>query len=427
MKTTKENPNQQWFVGIQQATQATQETYTYHKKEHVHFDECEFMKKNKLKNLITIDCGKDGSHYFDHTEFETSKKISHNDLLNLPFKYKNTLFVSEVAHFDRPRTMKSFAQPFTKEELIQFKDACVKNNNHLRLFPERQTPKASFFAKNEKSDVLDPISISKYLIQSPHLINSLKKPSETYEPSLLRMEGWEFKNNMNMFLNYSRRNNYGQSSKNELKNDPIRSFIIIHRNEILSNIDENAITAFQLNSNLSSVNWAGVFSVLSPLFEFSIDEKFNVTYKYRLRKYTDKPAGWKFVSKYAFEFAPNHRRGGIARSNLKLHNFTTFMKANVNGNMKEIAEHHGLFFTEKGRKLCDKKHGQTDEKETHFLKHMQKLHKNACKQLYIATKNIISKTLDNDPNANYNLNNCNILPSNAQQHFVMKFENPDAT
>jgi hypothetical protein len=420
MKTTKENPNQQWFVDIQQATQATQETYTYHQTEHVHYSECEFMKKNKLKNLITIDCGSDGNHYFDHVHFKDSKKISYDDLLKLPYKYKNTLFVSEVAHFDRPRTMKSFAQPFTKEELIQFKDACLKNNNQLRLFPERQTPKACAFSGKDKSDENDPISIFMYLNEYPHLINSLQKPSETYEPSILRLEGWEFKKNINQFLNYSRRNNYGKSSKNEIKNDPVRNFIIIHRNEIFSNVDENAITSFNLNSkNINNINWAGIFSVLSPLFEFSINEDFDVSYKYKLRKFTNKPAGWKFVSKYVFEFSPNHRRGGIARSNLKFHNFPTFMKGN--------AEQYGFNFPTRGKKLSGKDKFEFNEKEIHFFKHMQKLHKNACKQVYIATKNIISKTLDNDQNAIDNLNNCNILPSNAQQHFVMKFENPDAT
>tara|TARA_S200002703_G_scaffold136682_1_gene126138 strand:+ start:75 stop:1322 length:1248 start_codon:yes stop_codon:yes gene_type:complete len=374
------------------------------KKEHVHYSECEFMKKNKLKNLITIDCGSDGNHYFDHTQFKESKKISHGDLLKLPYKYKNTVLVSEIAHFDRPRTMQSFAQPFTKEELIQFKDACVKNNNHLRLFPERQTPKACAFAENEKSDELDPISIFKYLNKYPHLINSLKKPSETYEPSLLQMEGWKFKNNMNQFLNYARRNNYGKSSKN----DPIRNFILIHLNEILSNVDENAITSFNLNSKIEDkINWTGVFSVVSPMFEFSMNEDFNVSYKYKLREFTNNPAGWRFVSKHVFEFTPNHGRGGTARSNLKFHNFRTFMRLN--------AEKYGLHFPSKGRKLSGKDKFDFDEKENHFFKHMQKLHKNACKQLYIATKNIISKILDDDQNANDNLNNSNMLPFNAQQ------------
>ena len=413
MKTTKENPNQQqqWFTEIQESTQ---KTYTYHKKEHSLYSECEFMKKHKLKNLITIDCGSDGNHYFDHTQFKDSKKISYDELLKLPYKYKNTLFVSEVAHFDRPRTMKSFAQPFTKQELIGFKDACLKNNNQLRLFPERQTPKACAFSGKDKSDENDPISIFMYLNEYPHLINSLQKPSETYEPSLLRLEGWEFKNNINQFLNYSRRNNYGKSSKNELKNDPVRNFITIHRNEILSNVDDNTISSFKLNSkSINEINWAGIFSVLSPLFEFSINEDFNVSYKYKLRKFTNKPAGWNFVSKYVFEFSPNHRRGGIARSNLKFHNFPSFMKAN--------AEQYGFHFPARGKKLSGKDKFDFDEKENHFFKHMQKLHKNACKQVYIATKNIISKTLDNDPNAIDNLNNSNILPSNAQQHFVMKF------
>lgn len=418
MKTTKENPNQQWFTEIQQSTH---KIYTYNEKEHFHYSECEFMKKNKLNSLITIDCGSAGSHYFDHTNFENSKKISHNDLLNLPCKYKNTLFVSEIAHFDRPRTMKSFAQPFTKEELNLFKDNCKKNNNLLRLFPEIQTPKACAFAKNEKSDELDPISIFKYLNEYPHLISSLKKPSENYEPSLLRMEGWEFKKNMNQFLNYARRNNYGKSSECELTKDPIRNFLLIHRNELLSNLDENAIGAFKLNSkSINDINWAGIFSAISPLFEFSINEEFNVSYKYKVRKFTNNPAGWKFVSKYVFEFSPCHRNGGIARSNLKFHNFPTFMKANVE-------QYDGLFFTNRGKKLCDKKKENFNDKEIHFFKTMQKLHKNACKQLYIATKNIISKTLDNDQNANDTLNNCNILNSNAQQHFVMKFENSDAT
>ena len=82
-------------------------------------------EKYKLTNIVTIDCGKNIAYYYNPmVNDKESVKITHQELLELPGKFKNTLFVSESAHLDRPRTMKSFAQPFKVEELRRFKQLC---------------------------------------------------------------------------------------------------------------------------------------------------------------------------------------------------------------------------------------------------------------------------------------------------------------
>ena len=69
------------------------------------------------KQLITVDCGKNnGTIYYGSGKTEI---ITHKDILNLPETLEpGSLLVGEYAHFGVPRTKKSRAQPFTKEQLL---------------------------------------------------------------------------------------------------------------------------------------------------------------------------------------------------------------------------------------------------------------------------------------------------------------------
>ena len=70
------------------------------------------VKKYNIKQIVTIDLGKNMAFYYDPNKSDKTFKITHQELLDLPNKYENTLFVSEGAHMDRPRTMKSHACDF---------------------------------------------------------------------------------------------------------------------------------------------------------------------------------------------------------------------------------------------------------------------------------------------------------------------------
>jgi len=352
------------------------------------------MERYNLSNIVTIDCGKNIAYYYNPAEnMKESIKVSHADLLELPSKVKNTLIVSESAHLDRPRTMKSFAQPFKVEELNKFKRLCEENGNVLRLFPEMLSFDVISDGGMEKSDENDPISLYKYLSKNMDLIDVLKKPSDNYEASELRKEGWRVKSNMNTLLNYARRNDYGKGDST----DTIRLWLEQNIKDIVSGLDENTKLVFGFDSvykkdnvkkgiragdiNLNDCNMTAVYSIAAGLFEFSITKDLNVEYIPRLRENTKELPGWKFMEKYVYGFSPYHLNGGLARSNLKFHNFNTYLgkRAIENGYMVEK------------KKLSGKPKFQFDNKERQFFRQVQNDHKKACKQLFLSFKRVLEK------------------------------------
>lgn len=356
--------------------------------------------KYKLTNIVTIDCGKNIAYYYNPMENKKeSVKVTHQELLELPKLFKNTLFVSESAHLDRPRTMKSFAQPFKVEELKRFKQMCKDNGNILRLFPEMLSYDVISDGGMEKSDENDPISLYQYLEKNMDIIDVLKKPSEDYEASELRKEGWEIKSNMNMLLNYARRNDYGKDDDS----DSIRNWLKDNIDDIVRGLDDNTKVVFGLDNvykmhnvrkgirkgdvNLNAANMTAIYSIAAGLFEFDITRDLDVQYVPRLRDQTDKLPGWKFLEKYVYGFSPFHLNGGLARSNLKFHNFNTYLgKRAVESGYSMIK-----------KKLNGKPKHQFDNMERQFFRQVQNEHKKACKQLYLSFKRVMENPVVKKP------------------------------
>ena len=356
--------------------------------------------KYKLTNIVTIDCGKNIAYYYNPMENKKeSVKVTHQELLELPKLFKNTLFVSESAHLDRPRTMKSFAQPFKVEELKRFKQMCKDNGNILRLFPEMLSYDVISDGGMEKSDENDPISLYQYLEKNMDIIDVLKKPSEDYEASELRKEGWEIKSNMNMLLNYARRNDYGKDDVN----DNIRNWLKDNIDDIVRGLDDNTKVVFGLDNvykmhnvrkgirkgdvNLNAANMTAIYSIAAGLFEFNISKDLTVEYVPRMREQTDKLPGWKFLEKYVYGFSPFHLNGGLARSNLKFHNFNTYLGKRAVDNGYSMIK----------KKLNGKPKHKFDNMERQFFRQVQKEHKNACKQLFLNFKRVMQNPVVHKP------------------------------
>lgn len=354
-------------------------------------------EKYKLNNIVTIDCGKNIAYYYNPLENPNqSIKITHEELLELPTKFKNTLIVCESAHLDRPRTMKSFAQPFKVEELNKFKRLCAENDNVLRLFPEMLSFDVISEGGMEKSDENDPISLHKYLTKNFKIIDVLKKPSDDYEPSEVRKEGWKVKDNMNTLLNYARRNDYGKDDPN----DTIRRWLEDNINDIVRGLDDQTKVVFGLDNvyktrnvkknvrkgdiNLNAANMMAIYSIAASLFEFKITKDLNVEYTPRLREKTNQLPGWKFVEKYVYGFSPFHLNGGLARSNLKFHNFNTYLgkRSSENGYVMDK------------KKLNGKPKFQFEDPERDFFKNVQGDHKKACKKLFLSMKRVMEGKKD---------------------------------
>jgi len=352
------------------------------------------MESNNLDNIVTIDCGKNIAYYYNPKEDKNkSVKISHDELLKLPTKFSNVLFVVESAHLDRPRTMKSFAQPFRVEQLNMFKRLCVENNNMLRLFPEMMSYEVIKSGGMDKSDESDPIALYRYLTNDVNLIDVLKKPSEDYEASELRKEGWRVKDNMNKLLNYARRNDYGKDDDTDI----IRKWIEYNIKDIVGVLDDHTKIVFGFDNvyaksnfkkgiragdiNLNEVNMTAVYSIAAGLFEFNLNKDLLVEYKPRLRENTNELPGWKFMEKYVYGFSPYHLNGGLARSNLKFHNFNTYLGKRVKENGYTIIS----------KKLNGKPKYEFDKKERQFFRKVQSDHKKACKQLFLSFKRVLEK------------------------------------
>ena len=351
------------------------------------------VKARNIEKIVTIDLGGNMAYYYDPTLNDQSIKISHKQLLELPNNYNNTLFISEIAHLDRPRSVNSLAQPFLESELNKFKQNCENNNNLLRLFPEMQ----SFHIRQddeEKTDELDPIYLYRYITENPSIIDVLKKPSKTYEPTLVRKEGWAIKQNLNKGLNYARGIDYG-------KHDfwQPRVWLKKHINEICEKLDDTTKQVFTISYygrgnvkqnikkgdvNLNEIN-KGIWSVLLTLVEFSADDDINVQHLTRKRDLTGELPGWNFIARYVIGFSPCHMRGGIARSNLKFHNFKTFLR--------KKAKENGMTMN---KKLSNKQKKDFNKQEITLFKKTQKEHKKAVKQMFLAIKKVMQNNLINE-------------------------------
>ena len=362
------------------------------------------IEKYKLTNIVTIDCGKNMAYYYDPmVNDKESVKITHLELLELPKKFKNTLFVAESAHLDRPRTMKSFAQPFKVEELRRFKQLCEENDNLLRLFPEMLSFDVISDGGMEKSDENDPISLHQYLSKNVDIIDVLKKPSDDYEASHVRKEGWRIKDNMNTLLNYARRNDYGKDDPN----DSIRCWLEDNIDDIVRGLDHQTKVVFGLDNvyktrnvrkhirkgdvNLNAANMTGIYSIAASLFEFTITEDLKVEYVPRLREETKELPGWKFLEKYVYGFSPYHLNGGLARSNLKFHNFNTYLNKRAFDNGYSMVK----------KKLNGKPKFQFDDMERQVFRQVQNDHKKACKRLFLSFKRVMQNKGNNSSSNNF--------------------------
>jgi len=359
------------------------------------------MQQHNLKHIVTIDFGNNEIYYYDVTKnADASIPITSDEFLLLPSKYSNTLFVGESAHLDRPRTMKSFAQPFKAEELNLFKKMCSDHGNMLRLFPEMLSKEVVGVSGLEKSDSNDPISLYKYLMRHHNFVDVLKVPSQDYTATNVRVEGWAIKSNMNMLLNYARRNQYGKQDTGN--DDIIRSWLKKHINTIAKRVNATTKSVFKLDEvyaesnksrgiragdvNLNQVNMVGLYSIVAGLFECNVNAvDLTVQCKPRIRATTGELPGWSFMATYVYGFSPFHLKGGLARSNLKFHNFKTYLG--------KRAVESGFKIT--GKKLNGKKKHEFNDVELAFFKKVQAEHKNACKQLYLCVKQLINDTLIN--------------------------------
>lgn len=225
----------------------------------------QYMKKH-IKKLFVVDCGKNESTVFDghhcpKTGLPVSKKISHDSVLDLhKHLSKGDWLVSEYSHLGVRRTQKSLSQPFTENQLLDFYTSCKKKGIILKLFPQKSTPTAIYFAKDIvarvkgldptknhdlkvlKSDETDPIAIYYYIMAHENI--SLMNPPLDFEASSVRQEGWSRKSECTELCNQARSYHYIDDNS-----DWIRKRI----NEIADRLSPQAQSCFGLEVNIDGL------------------------------------------------------------------------------------------------------------------------------------------------------------------------------
>ena len=348
-----------------------------------------------------LDCGRNTSTLYDSLKDETIT-ITHAEVLNLPERLEaNSLLVSEKAHIGVPRTKRSKAQPFTADQLLDLYSRFESNGITLRLFPEMSTPRACSYSGLEKSDLNDPKSLFIWLRDYPN--TSLMKPRESFEPTPLREEMWQFKDETNVILNAAR-----VGEKKEIYyHDGCGQFIVNNLEFIANNLSETAKECFNLTDEHkykherykdeitypfkpNSIKKMQIYTVLCTLIDDDGNE--------RLRQSTNELAGWQFVKQGVFGFTPFHRRGGTARSNLIFHGLMSY----VNQTGKEA----GFNFMRKVEKPDPKAKGgkktvsvqlrrgdMTPEEDAFFLER-RKEYCDAVRELWQLGKSILTGSRD---------------------------------
>ena len=320
----------------------------------------EMGSRIRNKKFITIDCGKNAMTYYDG-QGDKGKEIAKEELRNLPSKYPGFVIIGEDAHFGVPRTIKSKAQPFTKEELLEFYNDCANNDVLLRLYPQGSTPKALKFSgfklggkvyeDGDKSDENDPVAIHKFVsAKFPEGSISLKCPATDFEIDPLRQWGFLERKKLSNQLCDARGNEHGSQkgyARNGLLRDDVAGFMYDNLVEVYKLISPECREAFGMKASrpnketgefkvpLSSVKTAQVYTILSflmgevlPVAEDS--ETYYISTKLRKRPLdnfgNEELVSWTCTKKFLLLSSPWHRKGGVARSNIYYHGARNFIK-----------------------------------------------------------------------------------------------------
>ena len=320
------------------------------------------MKNIKNKTYV-IDCGKNQATIYDG---ENVRSLTHDELLGLPAElHRGDKVIGEYSHFGCPRKPLSLAQPFEAEKLLkwyrQFEEAGVS----LKLFPQQSTPRACILVHQykkdkqgkfiedkdgrkqiQKSDETDPIAIFDFLFKKAQGKRvSLMNPPSSFEESVLRTEGNEWKADTNRILNFARSADYKDPD------DKNAEWLKKNAQTISGRLSPKAQGIFGYDAFYKTTR---VHGAKGDVMQRSI--KMTQVYSLlallrapdgalRERGATQTLPGWKFIKKYVLCMTPFHFRGGVARSNLYYHGLKSWVAKNAktNGQLNLKGKNRGEF------------------------------------------------------------------------------------
>lgn len=283
----------------------------------------------------TIDCGRNSGVIYD-VEKDRHETLTHAQILDLPNQLPPGSFVAgERAHFAVPRTKKSLAQVFTEDQLLQFYFDFEENNIKFRMSAHDNAPQARTYAQinkvippkskmdPKKLDEYDTTALAYYLNNHERVRNALQKPPKTFDKSPRRKDGEAFRQKLNENLNIARSEGYDPSSL------PTMKIIMDNLMDLYNHLTPRSREAmgFELTKKgdrikKGSFSSTTVYSIAGLVFDVD---------GIPMTRYDKAIPGWNFARRYVLAFSPNHRRGGVAASNLKYHGFRNFVKRETKG------------------------------------------------------------------------------------------------
>jgi len=283
------------------------------------------MKNIEMKKIThVVDSGCNSATVYIVQE-DRVEKFDHQTLLEFLVKLpKNSFIVSEDSHLGAERTEFSLSQPFTRYELLGLYDDLKSNGVTLRLFPQKQTPRACAYSGLEKCDENDPKSIYMFLKDHPKVVAVLKKPMKSFDLDPVRKASYAYKKLTDAFINRARR------EKPKYSSDYCSKFLVANLDRYANSLSAEALDVFHLTEDskykkgssktgASKGDWNISLVKMQAMYAIACTIIHPYDNCLRVREETGNSPGWKYIKKYIFRMSPFHFRGGVARSNLYYH------------------------------------------------------------------------------------------------------------
>jgi len=332
----------------------------------------------KRKNLRTLDWTTGKIRMYDG---KTCTLLTKTELLTVITKMNpGDSLVGEYAHFGVPRVGLSMAQPFTENELSAIYDKCTECGIVFELFPQMSTPRALYYSDvNNMESAKDPDPDAEAiwnLLQDYPEISLMSTPVD-FSTNPKRQEGYDAIDRLNRMLNLVR--GVGKAGYMQ-EEDANWQFLRNNLDDIVKELSPETLSAFNLTEdgrykktgkiNFNQIKLAQVYSILAILQNHDGTK--------RIRKYTKKLPGWKFVKRHIIRMSPFHLKGGLLRSNLYWHGLRNW----VGNQAKTKGLYRGGYRPKDATKWIKK---MTTDQEQEYLKY-RRLYCKGIKELYCAFK-----------------------------------------
>lgn len=293
----------------------------------------------------TIDLGKNNAVVYD-VEKNIHTTISHKELLELPFTLPvGSVVASEAAHLAVPKTRKSRAQTFPAETLLELYHNFEAQGITFKLTAQDSAPRARTVAVKDgvikqddglTTDEQDSKALAHFLNTHDSVRSCLQNPPKSFEPNARHNDSIKFKDDVSVTLNEARDCGYQPSESAVVK--------IVYDNieELYDFLSEKSRHVLRLERNKNGkINKTVIGKSRTSLVTlaatvFDVDGN-------PLCRFGNVIPGWTFIRRKVLGMSPNHRKGGVARSNLFFHGLKGYVQRSTSTGSKSQGTYKPLY------------------------------------------------------------------------------------